>query len=84
MRKPYPDRYPWNPDAIGIEVVGLSLKNKEGKDTGFYEKPTPQQTTYLHWFIKDLMQAMHLTPSDIYKHPQLSAKQPGEAADVTW
>ena len=77
--KQYPDRYPYNPDAIGIEVVGRFLTS-----TKSYENVTPQQNVYLHWFVKDLMQALKLTDTDIYRHPQLSAKEQSEAANVTW
>ena len=78
-KKQYPDRYPWNPDAIGIEVVGRFLES-----TSLYENPTPQQNVYLHWFVRDLMQALKLLPADIYRHPLLSNKRPREAASLTW
>ena len=42
------------------------------------------QTQYMHWFVKELMAALKLTPADIYRHPQLSAKKESEAAEVTW
>jgi len=64
---------------LEIEVVGLNIRNIED-----YEPPTPQQNAVKHWFVKDLMAALKLTPADVYRHPQLSAKTAGEAKDVTW
>ncbi len=49
-----------------------------------YEDPTPQQNTYLHWFVRDLLGALNLTLADVYEHPQLSAKTPGEAQGLSW
>lgn len=78
-KKIYPVRWPWNPDAVGIEVVGLALPDKKT-----YEQPSPQQDIYLHWFVKELVQTLGLTSVDVYRHPPLSAKSEGEAAGVTW
>jgi N-acetyl-anhydromuramyl-L-alanine amidase AmpD len=78
--KKYPDRYPSNSDAIGIEIVGKSLDNF-GKH---FEAPTEQQQKSLHWLIDGLVDALHLQRTDIYRHPQVSRKGEGEAADATW
>lgn len=78
-KKQYPDRYPFNPDAIGIEAVGLA----PGKPP-VYENPTVQQNAFIHWFVPELLAALHLTNSDVYRHPMLSAKTESEAAGITW
>lgn len=81
-KKPYPDRYPGNADAIGIEVVGKAYGSD--KNHLLYEDPTPQQNDYMHWFVSDLLQTLHLTAHDVYKHPLVSRKQDNEAIGVTW
>jgi len=78
--KKYPDRYPSNSDAIGIEIVGKSLDEFGNQ----YESLTAQQQQSLHWLIDGLLDSLHLQRTDIYRHPQVSRKGRGEAADATW
>ncbi len=78
-KKNYPDRYPFNPDAIGIEVVGAA----PGKPP-VYENPTAEQNAATHWFVAQLLETLKLTASDVYRHPMLSNKTGSEAAGVTW
>lgn len=78
-KKPYPSRYPWNPDSIGIEVVSMS-----NRKTGIYENPTLQQNVSTHWVVPALMEALSLRETDVYRHPMLSAKNETEAQGVTW
>jgi hypothetical protein len=78
-KKQYPDRYPFNPDAIGIEAVGLAPGNPP-----VYENPTSQQNASIHWFVPELLLTLHLTASDVCRHPMLSAKTDSEAAGITW
>ena len=76
--KSYPDRYPVNSDAIGIELVGLHIDDKS------YETVTAAQNTSLQWLIDELYTQFNLKPSDVYSHPTVSYKNPGEASTAKW
>jgi hypothetical protein len=77
----YPARYPDNADSIGIEIVGKHLG--DDKST-VYEKPTDQQQASLHWLVTQLLDAYGLKTTDVYRHPQVSRKNEGEAKDAVW
>lgn len=76
--KSYPSRYPINSDSIGIELVGKHIDNKT------YEKITAQQNSSLQWLVSELYKHFSLTASDVYKHPEVSYKNPGEASTAVW
>lgn len=76
--KNYPARYPVNSDSIGIELVGKSIDDKT------YEAVTPQQNASLTWLIGELYNAYKLTDADVYRHPEASYKNPGEASTAEW
>jgi N-acetyl-anhydromuramyl-L-alanine amidase AmpD len=76
--KAYPHRYPVNDDSVGIELVGRSV------DTRTYEAVTPSQNDALRWLVSVLHQLFSLTNSDVYRHPEASYKNPGEAATARW
>jgi hypothetical protein len=80
--KKYPDRYPGNDDAIGIEITGRALNRF--KDDPAYEPLTEQEQRSLHWLVQELLNTLNLVRSDVYRHPQLSFKREGEAADAKW
>jgi N-acetyl-anhydromuramyl-L-alanine amidase AmpD len=75
-----PGEYPDNSDSIGIEIVAKSLD--EFGDV--YEAPTAQQQQSLQWLIQGLLDTLHLTRTDIYRHPQVSYMKQGEAKDAVW
>jgi N-acetyl-anhydromuramyl-L-alanine amidase AmpD len=77
-KKAYPDRFPVNSDSIGIEMVGKHIDNKK------YESLTLLQTNSLQWLIGELYTHFGLDKDDVYKHPKVSYKHPGEAASATW
>ncbi len=81
MKKSYPGRYPTNEDAIGIELVGKKLG---ADDDSPFEAPTQQQQNSLQWLVRELLETLHLTRTDIYRHPEVSRKSKGEAADAHW
>jgi N-acetyl-anhydromuramyl-L-alanine amidase AmpD len=81
-KKSYPERYPGNEDAIGIEVVGRALK-RTPKDPA-YEPLTPPEQRSLQWLIQALLEQLHLKRTDIYRHPDVGYKTAGEAADAKW
>ncbi|MDZ7865068.1 N-acetylmuramoyl-L-alanine amidase [Acidovorax sp.] len=72
--KPYPQRYPINGDSIGIEIVGRSIDDKK------YETVTSEQNNSLQWLTGELYSHFSISSKDVYKHPQVSYKNPGEAA----
>ncbi|WP_133512212.1 peptidoglycan recognition protein family protein [Candidatus Thiosymbion oneisti] len=77
-QKNYPDRFPINSDSIGIELVGMHINDKT------YEPVTACQNMSLQWLIGELYTHFGLDKSDIYRHPAVSYKNPGEAASAKW
>lgn len=76
--KKYPARYPVNSDSIGIELVGKHLDDKT------YESVTVAQNTSLQWLAGELFRLFTLTANDVYRHPDVSYKNPGEAGTAQW
>ena len=76
--KDYPERYPMNADSLGIELVGKHL------DAARYEEVTAMQKQSLRWLVSELHGHFRLTPKDVYTHPQISYKHPGEASTAEW
>lgn len=76
--KTYPDRYPSNGDSIGIELVG------ETEATGSYVTPTAAQTAALKYLVEVLQKELKLTSTEVFRHPEVSYKEPSEAKDATW
>jgi N-acetyl-anhydromuramyl-L-alanine amidase AmpD len=76
--KSYPNRYPVNSDSLGIEIVGSHIDNYR------YESVTPRQNEALQWLVKALYGHFSLTSGDVYRHPDVSYKNPGEASTAQW
>lgn len=76
--KSYPLRYPVNGDSIGIEIVGKSIDDKT------YEKITSEQNTSVQWLTGELYSHFSISSSDVYRHPEVSYKNRGEAASAVW
>lgn len=76
--KSYPDRYPVNSDSIGIELVGKHVDDKT------YQDVTPEQNLSLQWLIDQIYKHYSLDKSDVFRHPEVSYKNPGEAAGASW
>jgi hypothetical protein len=76
--KDYPARYPVNSDSIGIELVGRHIDDKT------FEAVTPAQNASLQWLIGELFKRFSLTEDDVYRHPEISYKNPGEAGSAQW
>lgn len=74
--KPYPQRFPMNGDSIGIEIVGRSIDDKK------YEAVTSEQNNSLQWLTGALYSHFSISSKDVFKHPQVSYKNPGEAASA--
>lgn len=77
--KSYPDRYPSNSDSVGIEIVG-SYDSKSQS----YESVNAKQNASLKWLVTELSLHLSLQVGDIYRHPDISYKQPSEAATAVW
>lgn len=77
-QKSRPDRFPVNSDSLGIELVGRHLDSKQ------YEALTSLQLDSLQWLLDALYLHFSLDGSDVFRHPEVSYKHPGEAAAATW
>ena len=77
MKKEAGQRYPWNGDSIGIELVGEAPKDK-------FVSVTPQQNASLRWLIRELGQMFRVPMTEVFRHPQVSWKQPTEASTARW
>lgn len=81
LSKSWPDRYPWNSDSIGIELVGLAVGPKDNK---VYEQVTAEQNTSLRWLISELSLTLSVSTSEVFRHPDVSYKTPSEAKTASW
>lgn len=76
--KSYPERFPVNSDSVGIELVGQHIDDKT------YEAVTASQNASLQWLVSELYRLFTLSAADVYRHPDVSYKNPGEAATAVW
>ncbi len=81
--KSYPNRYPLNEDAIGIEIVGRA-KKIAGQNHKIYEPVNVIQNASLKWLINTLYSFLNLTDDDVYRHPEISRKNQTEASTGKW
>lgn len=79
--KAWPDRFPNNSDAIGIALVGAATK-KDGVTT--FETVTDAQNTSLKWLVGELEATLGVSPTEVYRHPDVGRKTPDEARTATW
>jgi hypothetical protein len=77
--KPWPQRYPSNHDAIGIELVGRFIASQ-----GRYETVTVAQNASLQWLIHTLAIGLGVPLHEVFRHPELSYKEPTEAETAAW
>ena len=77
--KSWPDRYPSNKDAIGIEIVGKFLL-----PPGRYEAVTSTQNASLKWLITEISLALGVPMAEVFRHPDVSYKQESEAETAQW
>ena len=86
MTKSVPDRFPSNEDSIGIELVGEALPRgssvPEQKKT--YESVTEQQNASLHWLVSELALSLNIQLQEVFRHPDVSRKNPTEASTAKW
>lgn len=77
MRKPYPKRYPFNDDSIGIENVSMARN-------GVFEPLTTEQQASLSWLLDELVHTLNLSTADIFRHSEVSWKLESEGASARW
>lgn len=63
MRKPFPSRYPFNNDSIGIEIVSLFKREK-------FEPLTENQQTALTWLLNALTLTLNVNRAEIFRHSE--------------
>jgi N-acetyl-anhydromuramyl-L-alanine amidase AmpD len=80
-KKSFPDRFPSNTDAIGIELVG-EAPGKENKEV--FVEVTDAQNASLQWLTKELMETLNVSMSEVYKHPHIARKNKTEARSAKW
>ena len=87
MAKAAPDRYPANVDSVGIElvggVIGDAADQPKGKDLP-YEPATEAQNLSLKWLVDELRQNLGVPLTEIFRHPDVSRKNPHEAESARW
>lgn len=99
MLKAPADRYPSNMEAIGIEMVGrarlpvgLKLAGEEATwsmarlrgEYAVFEAPTAAQNQALSWLVDAILDSMHISSSEVFRHPVVSSKNPTEAKGANW
>jgi N-acetylmuramoyl-L-alanine amidase len=84
MAKPVPQRYPSNSDAIGIELVGAALPTPKDKTQLVYEPVTKEQNESLAWLVKSLSTTLAVPTTEVFRHPDVSRKNPTEASTADW
>nr|WP_240754344.1 N-acetylmuramoyl-L-alanine amidase [Lampropedia aestuarii] len=84
MQKKVPDRYPANIDSIGIEIVGQALPLTALEDDKIFESLSNEQTVSLRWLINQLSAQLNISPSEIFRHSEISYKNKTEAKGAVW
>ncbi len=82
--KKVPARFPSNEDSIGIEIVGEALPKKAPDDQKIYEPVTKAQNESLGWLVQELRFVLNIPVSEVFRHPEVSRKNPTEAATAKW
>lgn len=78
-QKDWPQRYPMSKDSIGIELVGEF--NASSKS---YFQVTAAQNASLKWLIGELAASFHVSMQEVFRHPDLSWKEPTEGKTAQW
>jgi N-acetyl-anhydromuramyl-L-alanine amidase AmpD len=84
--KSVPDRFPSNDDSLGIELVGEVLpRDSSVPDVKkVYEQVTGAQNEALKWLVGELATSMRFSVAEVFRHPNVSRKNPTEASTATW
>ncbi len=54
------------------------------RKTNVYETVTDSQNASLKWLILELQATLKMIASEVFRHPDVSYKQPTEAATAKW
>lgn len=86
MRKSVPDRFPSNLDSIGIELVGAALPKGSAvpDDKKIYQAVTSEQNASLRWLVGELLRTLNVPTHEVFRHPDVSRKNPTEASTAQW
>ncbi|AXF77025.1 N-acetylmuramoyl-L-alanine amidase [Erwinia tracheiphila] len=79
--KDFPNRFPYNADSIGVEIVG---KAERIKNEDVYEPVNDRQNESLKWLIKELSETLSISLNEIYRHPDVGRKNATEASTAKW
>lgn len=87
--KAWPNRYPGNTDAIGIELVGKTRpataeERRRWDEDMVYEPLTADQQASLAWLVRMLTTALNVDMTEVLTHPTVSWKNRSEAGTATW
>ena len=82
-RKAFPDRYPSNSDAIGIELVGMYYPDEKTAEP-IYESVTTEQNASLKWLVRELSETLNVEMREVYRHPEVGRKNATEASTARW
>ncbi|WP_412526621.1 N-acetylmuramoyl-L-alanine amidase [Burkholderia lata] len=82
-RKAFPDRYPSNSDAIGIELVGMHYPDEKNAEP-VYESVTTEQNSSLKWLVRELSETLNVEMKEVYRHPEVGRKNATEASTARW
>jgi hypothetical protein len=85
-KKSVPDRFPFNHDSIGIELVGEALPGDSSvpDEKKVYESVTDAQNQSLKWLVEELARTLNISVTEVFRHPTVSRKNPTEASTATW
>lgn len=77
------NRFPFNKDSIGIEVVGKCEKSWDTGWEGYWYKVSEKQAENVAWLTKGILEYFELDKNnDLYVHEQISSKTWGEGGTV--
>jgi len=84
--KKAPDRFPSNEDSIGIELVGEPLPRGTSvrEDQKKYEAVSAAQNASLKWLVQELTTTLKVPLREVFRHPEVSRKNPTEALSAQW
>jgi len=64
---------------LGVEVVGSFNSSKK-----VYESISEPQNNSLKWLLGELYSHYAISKLDVYRHPEVSYKQPTEGKTANW
>lgn len=87
--KAWPNRYPGNFDAIGIEIVGTTKpatpeQRKKWQEEFVYEELTDEQQASFSWLLRKLLATLQVQMTEVFTHPTVSWKNRSEGGGAKW